>query len=233
MIQTLLTSMEPESMVESLVESKIISLSGSKSDVLKTTNKYEEKKKEYNEMIAQYDNGVDEYLSERGIPTPQSFSRATGDESEQFCSIYAAIGELQSDRDQDELLRMALLLYQFETAVPDGGTPEDFLSVSGQVLPLITPLLDPGVVYVWKSNCDPCETVKADLEALSDEHQVTQLSVYAPDAPSILPNEYDVNTVPTILFFCNGTVDSRLIGSRHSSAIENEIEIIIQRSGTR
>jgi len=219
-------------MVKSLVNSQIISPYASDSDTLNTTVVYEEKKAAHNEMIAQYDNEVDRYLSEKGIPTPQSFGRATGDESVHFCSTYAAISELQSDRSHDELLRMALLLHQFETTMPNDGTPEEFLSVSGQVLPLITPLLDPGIVYVWKHDCNPCQTVKADLEALSDEYQVTQLSVYAPNAPSILPEEYDVNTVPTVLFFCNGNVDSRLIGARHASAIENEIEIILQRSAT-
>lgn len=105
------------------------------------------------------------------------------------------------------------------------GAPEGFLPTRGDLLPFLIPILQLGIVYFWRDDCDPCDLVKNDFEAHFDETPTDMglLAVYGTDWVDEI-HEFQVGAAPTILFIRDGRVDTRLVGAFPPSALEREIE---------
>jgi len=127
---------------------------------------------------------------------------------------------------QTDVLTMVSALDSFgEETPPSDGSPEAFLPVSGERIPLLVTIYGKAIVYVWLDDCDPCETVRADLDEIFDDvpDDMALFSVYGPDHASLLAEEYDVNGGPAVLFFRDREIDARLYGAQYQDVLDTEI----------
>lgn len=130
-----------------------------------------------------------------------------------------------------DVLGTALALHQFvESPARADGTPGGFLPVRGEDLPHLLPLFEFSIVYVWREDCPPCETVRAEHEAIADQlpDGVARLAVYGPAAARTLHEAYGVEGAPVTLFTVGDRVDVRLVGVHEAEQIASEIETTIE-----
>jgi len=105
------------------------------------------------------------------------------------------------------------------------GVPDSFLAVRGDRLVNFFPFIQHGIVYIWREDCEPCETLVDQFEQLPAEATAGTLclSVYGPAWAELLATEYDVVGAPTTLFVADGSVDARLLGAHPVDTVEGEI----------
>lgn len=129
-----------------------------------------------------------------------------------------------------ECLQLTYLLEEFDREPPpDTGVPGGFHAIHGDQVPLVMTVTAKAILYVWKSNCDPCDTMYEEFDSIFGEAEDGELGLYAvygPDASEFLYDRYNVVGAPTTLFFLNGAVDSRLQGPHYRSVITSEIETL-------
>jgi len=128
----------------------------------------------------------------------------------------------------EDRLRLIPTLQQLYRPAPDRGAPDRFTPVHPDHLPFLLNLYERAVVYVWRDECPPCETMREEFDSLFPEpdDQLALLAVYGPDGPQLLQERYSVTAGPTTLFVLDGEVDSRLLGAQYRSVIESEIETL-------
>jgi hypothetical protein len=127
---------------------------------------------------------------------------------------FLALSDAANDLSEDHRFRVAITLNQFEPELPPAdGCPEPFLPVHGDRLPLLTQLHSQAVVYIWRHDCDPCELIRSDLEAMINQPEMPLYAVFGPSHAEFLSRTYDVVGGPTTLFFVSGEVDMRLQGA--------------------
>lgn len=141
---------------------------------------------------------------------------------------YLTLTESADQYGFEERLRLVPTLQQLHRPAPDRGAPERFTPVRPEQLPFLLNLYERAIVYVWRDECPPCETMREEFDSLFPEpdEQLTLLAVYGPDGPQVLQERYNVTVGPTTLFVLDGEVDSRLLGSQYRSVIESEIETL-------
>ncbi|MEF8814569.1 MAG: thioredoxin family protein [Halovenus sp.] len=144
-----------------------------------------------------------------------------------------ALGAFLSDVTFVDILRVLLVLDTLQHP-PDReeGVPDSFLAIRGDRLAKFFPFIQHGMVYVWREDCNPCDTIVEQFEQLpSDASEGTlRLSVYGPAWAELLETEYDVVGAPTTLFVADGTVDARLVGAHPANTIEQEIVTTRERA---
>lgn len=69
------------------------------------------------------------------------------------------------------------------------------------------------VVDFYAQWCGPCKTVSPILEKLSDEYDEVKFLKVDVDTLSELTLEYEVTSMPTILFFKEGNKEGRVVGA--------------------
>lgn len=110
---------------------------------------------------------------------------------------------------------------------PTDGVPDSFVPVPALHVPALSRIYSRCLVYVWLEDCPPCDTVRADLEALfSEPRGVMAFAVYGPASSEFLLEEYDVNAGPALLFMRDGRVDVRLYGAQPRETLESELETL-------
>lgn len=87
----------------------------------------------------------------------------------------------------------------------------------------------PVVIDIWMDDCPPCNMLAPKLKAVAQDYQgeikVVKINVEN-DSPVF--DDYDVETVPTLLFFKNGEEVSRLEGMIHSNELDQEFKKAIE-----
>jgi len=183
------------------------------------------------------------------IASPDEFL-ALGDRALDFAAIYLALADAVGNGDElgdaahpedasgtdSETAALSafvpgaiLVLEHVMNGYPrTAGTPEGFLSIGGDQLELALACFDRTVLFVWRDDCPTCDSMAAEIEALLDgrEPTVPLLSLFGPDATTVLRERYDVFGAPTTLFVRDGEVESRILGSRHKEAIAGELDIL-------
>ncbi|WP_338741330.1 thioredoxin family protein [Haloplanus salilacus] len=220
--------------VERLVERDVFRTDGA--DELQVADPFRETVEAHRATLSDHDSAdrpeaVGDLL---GDPETASALAAAEVSDPDFLARYVALRERDDDLSATQASTLAVVLGQFETGRPrDESAPEAFLSVDGEDLLRLVALHDRCVVYAWREDCPPCETIKADFDELFADGppgDVLPLAVYGPDCPQLLDREFDVSVAPTLLFTLHGDVDSRYVGAPTTEGLRAEIQTLRERT---
>jgi thiol-disulfide isomerase/thioredoxin len=166
--------------------------------------------------------------------TARTALRADAVADDGLVARYVALRDRVDDLDPERALALAVVTGQVERGTPrSGGAPDGFLPVGGDDLVDLVALYRRCIVYAWREGCAPCDQTREHFDALFADgppEDVMCLSVYGPDCPRLLSEEFDVVGAPTTLFTLEGEVDARLVGLPAREAVESEVETLRERS---
>lgn len=82
-----------------------------------------------------------------------------------------------------------------------------------------------AVVDVWGEGCYPCLLIEPTMEKLAMEYKDTSTVKFGRIRwDKKISKKYDIDAVPTLLFFDGGEVKFRLVGAHEEKAIKDKIE---------
>lgn len=83
----------------------------------------------------------------------------------------------------------------------------------------------PALVDFWAVWCGPCKQIAPIVDAVADEYQgklkVAKMDV---DRHQIVPQQYGVRSIPTLLLFKGGKVVGQFVGTMARPKLEAEIK---------
>ena len=86
----------------------------------------------------------------------------------------------------------------------------------------------PVVIDLWAPWCGPCKALTPTLESVAADYEgkVKVVKLNIDDNPSIAA-QYQVMSIPTLLFFKGGKVESQVIGLVGKDKIANKIDAML------
>ena len=79
------------------------------------------------------------------------------------------------------------------------------------------------IVDFWASWCGPCRTQLPILENYAKKNEDVQVVKINVDENSELASEYGIKSIPTILYFKNGSIQNKTVGVQQENQL-NEIK---------
>jgi len=88
----------------------------------------------------------------------------------------------------------------------------------------------PAVVDFWAKKCPPCIVFGPIFEKLSKKYKgrIKFLKCRVGKNRG-LADLFDVKSIPTILFFCEGEITKRIKGKRDTASMEKELKDLLKR----
>lgn len=222
--------MDSERVLEQLLDSDVLR---GKDDLAYTDHFL--KKRDHWESSLKSDGGQEHSAVERVIDAESMRHRvnSVAKNNVTFAALYLSLSEMVSESDELSLVAATVVLNSLEDGQNHtSGSPDGFLPVSGEDISTYTSMYARAIVYVWRENCPTCELVREDLEEIfaDSSEEIALLSVYGPSCAELLSKEYDVGGGPTVLFFRNGTIDSRTVGALQPGILQEEVEVLREKA---
>ena len=86
----------------------------------------------------------------------------------------------------------------------------------------------PVVVDFWGQWCIPCKALSPIIDELAQEFEgKVEIGKYDVDEGSDFLSEHGIRNIPTILFFKNGELKDRNVGSIAKDALKAKIEALL------
>jgi thioredoxin 1 len=83
----------------------------------------------------------------------------------------------------------------------------------------------PTLVDFWAVWCGPCKQIAPIVDAVADEYQgklkVAKMDI---DRHQIVPQQYSIRSIPTLLLFKGGKVVGQFVGTMARAKLEAEIK---------
>ncbi len=86
----------------------------------------------------------------------------------------------------------------------------------------------PVVIDFWAPWCHPCKLVHPILEKMAEKYgtEIKFLRMNVDEEKS-MPTEYAVRSIPTLLFFKEGTITNQMIGVQTEDKIDQAIQNLL------
>ncbi|MCQ2290944.1 MAG: thioredoxin [Muribaculaceae bacterium] len=86
----------------------------------------------------------------------------------------------------------------------------------------------PVVIDFWAEWCGPCRHIAPYVEELAEEFEGRVLiGKYDVDEGDDLPVDYSIRSIPTLLFFKDGELKNRHVGSATKDDLKKKIEELL------
>ena len=89
----------------------------------------------------------------------------------------------------------------------------------------------PVLVDFWASWCSPCKMIAPIVEELAGEYEgrvkVAKLDI---DANPVVPGQFGVMSIPTLLLFRGGKAEKRIVGYQPKARIKAELDAVLASS---
>lgn len=204
-------------------------LEDSGEDRLTFTEAFSRRREKYRREAAALDG--DAYASTAAEFVDEESDFTAEDVDEGLLADALAVRESCGSLDPTTCLHVALAIDRSEST-RDEPVPEGFLVLSAAEIDRFIGRRTASILYFWRRDCDPCETVKGHLESTLSGRDIPPEvglgAIYGPDHVQTLREEYDVGAAPTVLFCRGDSVESRFVGDPGEGAIENEVRLLLE-----
>ena len=217
---------DPEAALDRLIDDGVVDESAD--GTLTTTEAYEQTRVVYHDTYGQADDETLATVLADLFDVDQATATDYVDENDVEPADLVAYLSLQSVLDpvpdRPTLAVMAALVTDIG---PGSPVPDQLEELDDESYEAFIDANPDTVVFVWKTGCHPCDSMKADLDDILDRvpDGVAVAGVDGEAVPSFRL-DYGVDSAPAVLAFENGELVESLSGQRSPVALEQFFSVV-------